>query len=232
MKKNKVCAQTIPANLTAIGEAPGLATQALLVRLDIYEEAIFRTTYAGAEQVGFDEVSPFDLAAAFAGLNVGTGLLPRDTLWCRRAGREYTIGIYLPPATRALHVDGEPVPITTPLPALIFSGHGMAYSIYALPSPDWPAAKTPLLHAPFPNVYDTGKVCHGSVHFPACAPGTIHAAADLFFESAFNRDLSQRTSRKYPRTCIEMWRELAGAGEYPIDDLVEMGRTLGDLVEE
>ncbi len=217
----------------------GASTQDLVMRLDIYEEAVLRTTYRGNKAVACDELSPFDLARAFAGLPVGTGLLPRDCLFCGKSNAEYRVGIYLPPVTRSLHVEGEPAPFTIPLPALVFVGATIGYSIFALATPEWPDARTPLFYAPFPNVHRAGNICAGTVQFPPVRPDTIHAAARLFFESQFNHDLNDGTSRKHKKAVTETWRELAiratlepDWAEYPVDDLVETGQALGDLVEE
>jgi PRTRC genetic system protein B len=226
-------------NILAVASVPTMRIQSLRMRLDIYEESILRTVYEGeGRPVAQDELSPFDLAAAFSGLDFGSGLLPHDTLWCKRTGRDFALGIYLPPARRTLRFSGEP-PYTIPTPALIFSGEGKDYSVWALGKPGWPDARTRLFHAPFPNVYGLGKICAGSVKFPVCAPGTIHRAAELFFESEFNHDLVDGTSKKYPRSVVKLWAELAQRAilepdwtEYPVDDMVEMGLTLGKLVKE
>lgn len=223
-----------PVNLAHLdGVLEGAAEQKLLMSLDIYEEAVFRTTYRDGRAVATDEVSPLELAQALASIDAGTGVLPPDTLFYRQSGGGYHLAVYLPPAIRPLRLDGEPEPVAVPLPPLVFAGRGTDYHVYALATGEWPAARTPLYHAPFPNVHARGRICSGSVVFPACRPETIHRAAGLFFESRFNQDLARNKSQKH-ENIVELWRELdeARIEQYPLDDLVEMGQALGDLFQE
>lgn len=219
-------------------EEPG-TDEPIILRLDFYAESIVRTTCDAGRPVAYDEVLPDDVAHALAGLSFSTGCLPRDTLFYQGGG-DCRIGIYLPPTVRALWLDGEKMPLHAPLPPLIFVGQGDGYHIYALANWEWPSTATALYRAPFPNVHADGAICRGSVEFPACGAATIHYAAGLFFESKFNKDLANDKSQRYPRDVVELWRVLAphppaglgGSEEYPLGDLVAMGMTVGDLVQE
>ncbi len=55
--------------------------QTLLARLDLFNEAIVLTRYEEGVERSCFEVGPDELAAAFAGLPIGTGLLPRECLF-------------------------------------------------------------------------------------------------------------------------------------------------------
>lgn len=211
--------------------------QPLLMRLDIYPEAVLRTVYTADQDghpVASDEVSPFDVAAALAGLDTGTGILPERVLFYRQAGPEYHIGVYLPPEPRLLHVtDGEAIlEFAVPCPPLVFAGRGTAYHVYALGADGWPDARARLYQAPFPNVHTGGNICAGNVQFPACAPDIIHAAAKLFFESGFSQHLRNAKSRTHEHNVLALYRGLAGAESYPLDDLIGLDKRLGDLVKE
>jgi hypothetical protein len=85
--------------------------------------------------------------------------------------------------------------------------------------------------APFPNVYDNGSICWGSVEAPLCGPDTIHEAAEIFLTSEFNADLNNSKSRAHPSNVTNLWRQLQdeGANSYPMDDLQRTGRNLDDL---
>lgn len=231
-----------PANLTQLGDVDDLRDyerQTLVLHLDIYDECIVRTTFdSKGKAMATDEISPLDLAQAFSGLDAGTGILPPDTLFFHRQGSTCHIGIFRQAESRCrLRIVGEEIPI--PLPPLVFTGQDRTYRVYAVAENGWPAADTPLYHAPFPNVYMNGAICPGSVKFPACGPDTIHMVLDLFLQSDFNRDLSGGKSVSFPDDVIVWWRRLldcqlqkAHAGIYPVSDLVEMGTTLGDLMEQ
>ncbi len=223
--------QTDRVNLLDLAGQASIPQQLLLMRLDLYPEAILRTTYADGQVVSYDEVSPADVAGALAGLDVGTGVLPPNVLFYRQGSAE-RVAVYLPAQVRAVRLDGDPGPLTIPWPPLVFVGQGMVYQVFALNTGDWPQATTPLCHAPSPNVYTKGDVCQGTVKFPRCSLATVHEAAGLFFSSQFNRDLSVgRTSRKH-KNVVHLWRELdeAKADAYPLDDLVPTGATLEDLL--
>lgn len=229
-----VCAQTLPDRVNLVHlvgvESLGDETQELLIRLDLYTEAIFRTSYRGGQPVSHDEVSPLDLAQALIGLDAGTGVLPPNVLFCCRGGEE-RIGIYLPPECRALRLAGEPEPLMVPTPPLVFAGRGKSYYVFALGDDDWPTAETALCRAPFPNVYFDGRICPGSVKFPRLGLETVHESANLFLASEFNRDLVGGKSQERPNDVTALWRALdtRRAEAYPASDLVSAGMTLGEM---
>lgn len=199
------------------------------LRLDLYDESIVLTRYAEGIPISSYEVSPEDVAAAFAGAPMSTGLLPPGCVFYTRRGGRERIGVYLPPQVRALTVTakGEHTTFQVPLPGFIFTGWGSEYNIYAVS--EYPARQLAMLyHAPVSNVYENGRICTGDVSFPACASDTVHQAVGLFFESNFNFDLSNGKSRKYD-CVVEMWRDLdkARAQEYPLDDLFRSGTVNG-----
>jgi hypothetical protein len=85
--------------------------------------------------------------------------------------------------------------------------------------------------APCPNVHPEG-ICRGNAPFPKAAPATIWQAVDVFFESRFNRDLSNGKSKAYPECILDQWRVLheTEGKTYPLDDLVKTKLTLKDLL--
>ena len=78
-------------------------------------------------------------------------------------------------------------------------------------------------NAPFPNVYNDGKICWGSSNTPPEAtPASARRAWEMFFSLPFNQDLATRKSKVCPNNVGEQLRTLAGtsAHSYPLDDLV------------
>ena len=216
-----------------------------LGRVDLFDETVFYTAYQDGRPVKAFEVSPADLAAAFAGLPLATGLLPRDCLFYARQAGEERFAIFLQATTRTVRLSalGQKAEYIIPLPPLVFVGRGGRYAVHAVkqyPRPDARAAEGSgagegLFRAPLPNVYgEDGRICQGSVKFPACSARTIHQAADLFFDSEFNLDLAGAKSQKYGASVVELWKELHAAGkkggQYPLSDLVPARYTLADLV--
>ena len=234
MDETNVCAQTFGpkerVNLLHLAGVEDLGAQNLLVSLDVYAEAVFRTIYRDGRPISFDEVSPLDLARALIGLDVATGLLPPNVLLYGQGDGDL-VAVYLPPERRVLRLHGEAEPLTVPTPPLVFVGRGSVYCVYALAAEEWPSAKTELYRAPFPNVYGGGRVCRGTVKFPPCGLDVIYQAAALFFDSDFNRDLGNGKSRKEPGDVTALWRALhaESAEGYPLDDLVAAGITMEEL---
>lgn len=206
--------------------------QHLHARLDLFDETIFYTRYDDGKPVSCFEVAPLDLVAAFSGLPMATGLLPRNCLFYGKSGSDERVAIYLPPAVRTLAVAGggkKKASYTIPLPPLIFVGHGRSYAVHAVKQ--YPGPDEGLFLAPLPNVHAGGLICQGSVEFPRATPATIHAAADLFLSSDFNHDLSNNKSQKYAGSLFRAWKELAGKDTYPLADLVASRFKLSEVID-
>lgn len=222
-----------------------------LTRFDAHGKA--NTTYPVRAQ---------DVARAFNLFNTSTGILPPDVLFWTQVGNQARLGIWLPPARRALHFEiKRRETLRVPLPGLVFVGQGQRYSIFAVAERPT-STLTALFHAPLPNVNNNGLICAGTVKFPICASDTIHAAADLFFASAFNLDLAEgkfqddyleddtaeqaweddpnetdderapRRRPRRPRTLLHFLKDLQARAEFPLAQLVVSQITLQKLVEE
>lgn len=202
----------------------------LRFRLDGYDDFIVARKFDGDGKPGaYYSLDPLDAAAALAGINIGSPLLPDGCLFWQRADGGERLAIYAPPQAWPVHVSAGPERETliVSMPSLIWIGQGAKYSLYAVKGTERPAADTKLFKAPCPNVSD--NICRGNVTFPAAAADTIWPALRLFFESDFNNHLSDGKSRKHPAGVLEMWRELAG-GPWPEDDLIGAEVTLGEVM--
>lgn len=73
-----------------------------------------------------------------------------------------------------------------PLPGLVFRAEGDALAVFAVKGRDRPTPETALFHAPFPNVYDLGKVCMGNARLSGV---DWKAAEEAFFASVFTHDV-------------------------------------------
>lgn len=205
---------------------PGLEPDdlaALRLRLDCFDDFIVAVSYRDGEPGPLAALDPLDVAAALAGLNIGTPLLPRNCLFWQ-AGHQERLAIYIEPAVWVVRI---PERLAVPLPGLVWLGRGVEYQLYAVKD-KWPGPETVLFNPPTPNV-SSGGICRGNVRFPVASAATIWAAWGLFIESEFNNHLSNQKSRKYPYGVLDAWRELDGAPSYPLGDLVHAGRTLEDL---
>jgi hypothetical protein len=68
--------------------------------------------------------------------------------------------LYIPPGKAIVYL---PSPFVVPSPPLIFLGHERDYRARAMSlKKGYPSPSSPLFHAPFPNVYEDGRICFGS----------------------------------------------------------------------
>ncbi|MBC8255150.1 MAG: hypothetical protein H8E35_14140 [Ardenticatenia bacterium] len=204
------------------------AYQQLKVRLDFYSETVLLTRFEEGGVRTTYPVAVADLAAAFTGIPLSSGLLPPRTVFWSRAGDQDRIGIYRPARVQEV-VRAEAGKLTIPLPPLLFVGHGANYSVYALKGkPD--SDDRPLFHAPLPNVGTNGRVCRGDVAFSRCSGATIRPALKLLLSSRFNNHEVEGKSRRCPDDVRMLWQEIAGRRRFPVGDLVPMGLTLGEVI--
>lgn len=184
--------------------------------LTVFDEVVALTRYStNGKPTRTDPVKAEHVAAAFNIFGADTGLLPANTLFWQQRGGHLRMGMYVPPATYRMTFDGHRA-ITVPMPGFVFVGHRRQYFVWATLT--YPTAMTRLYHAPLPNIYPDGKVCEGSVRFPACAPDTLTAAFALVFESEFNSDLADGRIRT-PKP-MKFLRGLDKQRTFPKDVLV------------
>ena len=205
-----------------------MAQSHYLASLHLYDDAIVLAWPNGGPAYCVD---PLDIASAMSDVALTTGLLPHGCLfWSRRGGAE-RLGIYVPAQVWQVHISGEEQQWMVPMPALVFIGQGKRYNVYALKKGTWPEPDTMLYKAPCPNVSE--GICTGNVAFPVAGAATIWQAAELFFSSDFNRDVSSGKSQQHGACVLDMWRNLHRQRRiaYPVDDLVSAGVTMREVID-
>lgn len=124
-----------------------------------------------------------------------------------------------------------------PMPGLIFhvGECGRKMSIYAYKGDSRPDENTVLYHAPLGNVHGNGGLCFGSQERVTADLAvqidpiqTWHA----FWEAGFNGHGNGERSKQYKRDIRLLLIDLHETKEdlYPADDLIEFGKTAGELV--
>lgn len=231
MKKETTGKNDLPSPFkTALPKGLGVGKDKLLLRLDFYGEAIVMQDMA-KKGGAFRMVSAHDVAHALAReLSFASGLLPENTLWWSNTRSGPVVAIWTEPGVRrlALQTDATrpPVRYDVPLPGLIFLCRpGQPPNVYAA-SKRPTAPKDRIYKAPLANVYDDGRSCPGSHHYPA----DIAAIPDSFFRSFFTRgaNLNNR-SRQCPDDVTRLWKTLDKKERFPLDDLIYHG-TVADLM--
>jgi PRTRC genetic system protein B len=208
----------------------------LKMRLDIFDDIIIASKFNRSRddvegRVSAFMVDPLDVASTLAGLDLATGLLPRNCLaWSRQGGQERLV-IYIEPRRWDLWVmPTQKANRSIPLPGMVWVGHGKQYAVYAVK--EIPTLTTPLFAVPAPNVRYPQGICVGEVSFPVASAATIWAAVEAFFGSGFNNHLENGRSQKYPDGVLKMWHKLhtAQAAEYPLDDLLPLKLILSEVI--
>lgn len=169
-------------------------------------------------------VSALDVAHALAReLDLTTGLLPSAALWWAKTASGVRVAIWREPRVWTVHLrtsyDAPPRRLRLPMPGLVFvclPGRQPPYVFASTRRPTKPEDQ--LFHCPTFNVFASGRVCTGTHAFPS-DPARV---PEEFFRSYFSAtgDTARGRSRKYPEDVGQLWEELKGRKEYPMDDLV------------
>ena len=122
----------------------------------------------------------------------------------------------------------------TAIPALVWKADKEHLSIYAMKGSDRPQPETSLWHAPFFNIYDTGKVCMGTVEVDAgnssCLEDFISHWEKNFFNSYFSHSISDHQAVK--GNIVQLWQQLAGGNtKFPDKVLKSFGKSLKDILQ-
>lgn len=115
------------------------------------------------------------------------------------------------------------------LPAFLYELEDDSLSIYAIKTNKRPDLKTPLFHAPLPNVYENAKVCMGDVKKPKNKTELVEVIAaweQAFWGSKFGDYLWDiETYDKKLRSCIR--KKIA----YPAKELKPTKKTVNTLLK-
>ena len=124
-------------------------------------------------------------------------------------------------------LNGPPVP----LPGLVMHATMGNLRIFAVKGQARPALDTPLYHAPFWNMFNTGAMCQGSVRYPAqVRPQDQPSWEGAFFNSVFTGP--SRTDRyiDWSRSYQELLERALKNDTFPEEVLMPTGRTLAQTL--
>ena len=192
----------------------------LKVQLEVYGETILLRGFEG-DTNWVRTVSADEIANAFIQhIGVSSGLLPEETLWWGQGETGRTVALWRPPQVWAVALQREafkpPARLRLPMPGLVFiCSPGRAPWVYAaLSRPTDPDQH--LYRAPAFNVFRDGRVCPGSHKFPE----QVEMIPESFFRSFFSlTGDSKERSKKHPDNLQDLWEEIDGKTEYPVEDL-------------
>lgn len=150
---------------------------------------------------------------------------PQMLAWWRPAAPA-TVFFHRAPGKKGKRKEG-----TTPQPSLVFAVTGSRWYVWAVAGSDRPTPETPLMQAPYFNVYDNGRICNGNVELPkALTPQTIAGYEAAFFDSRFTHP---NAARMTTGDTSELWKQLL-AGQhagFPDGELLATDAVLGPTLE-
>jgi PRTRC genetic system protein B len=143
---------------------------------------------------------------------------------------------WVPPAERPVWFDakyqatasiarlsGQPVP----WPGLVMRASAGRLQVFALQGQERPTAQTPLMHAPFWNLFAQGVVCRGSVQYPAaCTPSLQEAWETVFFQSVFTGPSRTDRYMNWGAGYEALLDQAQRLGHFPDEVLMDAGLTL------
>ncbi|MDP9374596.1 MAG: prokaryotic E2 ligase family D protein [Chloroflexota bacterium] len=196
----------------------------LRLRLDFHDESVLLHDYGTRGAATTRLVSALDVAHALASeLDLTTGLLPPDTLWVVKRASGTWLALWEVPGVRTVRLrtslDAPPRRYRLPCPGLVFLCPPAGQAPYVFAARDRPCRpEDELFHAPFYNVFASGRVCVGTHPFPRDSARTPRAFFESFFSVAM--DTARGKSRRHPEDIGRLWDELDRGREFPTDDLV------------
>lgn len=163
-----------------------------------------------------------------------TGILPNKVLYINPHNSGFAVW-YTPPQERDLFfVEGLNIPCgKAKIPAMIWKATKDSLNVYAIKGKSKPTEKTPLYHAPYFNVYDSGNVCMGTVRVDIDRFTTLDVLMDkweaYFFNSYFSHTIGNHTGCNMELK--QLWRQQVETDrEFPGEVLVKHSNTLKQLM--
>ena len=215
----------------AFPESLGVPADVLKCRLDFYQDAVV-LYWLDNGVITTRLVSARDIVMAMlAEVELGSGLLPDNTLWWAQGKNGVEVGLWRPPqvwkVALAIKAFQAPRRFNLPMPGLIFvCSPAKAPKVFAAKKrPRSP--KEHIFHAPLFNLFGDGRVCPGTHRFPE----KVSEIPESFFTSFFSMEASYGgRSKSHPDSLLTLWEELDGKRRYPLGDLVKAG-TLEDIMQ-
>lgn len=120
--------------------------------------------------------------------------------------------------------------IAVPQPPLVMAATKQALHVYALQADERPTPDTPLMLAPYSNVFDDNRVCLGSMRQPQeQGPHVCKEWESAFFESHFTHT-SGLKKRWKAESEAQLWRDAISQGRFDPAWLRSAELKLGDFL--
>jgi len=162
------------------------------------------------------------------------GLLPKNVLYINPDQNGYAVWHTPQQRVNLLFIEDLGIPNgKAHVPALLWKASKEALQIFALKGGTEPQEQTVLYHAPFFNIYETGKVCMGSVAVniqPDCRLETfMHQWENYFFNSYFSHLFAGHVPVK--GNIVQLWQGLINSPKkFHQKVLIKNGLTIKNIL--
>lgn len=172
-----------------------------------------------------------DARIAFAKMEEDTGWLPGGVLRCGRNSRGVWVVYVAPPQIMHISTDQNEV-LIIPIPMTLFVGWGHRYYLFALRGKAFDV-NDPVYRAPYPNVYDNGRICWGSHKVPSVTPLNVRQTWQYFFATTFNAHIASGKTRRHSENALDLLRELSAARKksFPVRELVQQAGSVNACLD-
>lgn len=188
------------------------------------DELLFQ--WKDGDKINSKFVSPQDAKSAFQGVGEDTGWLPTGVIRTGLNVRGRWVVYVAYPQIVKIRTDKNKN-LVIPIPMTMMIGWGRRYYLWALSGKTF-SNTLPLYNAPFPNVYENGRICWGSHKVPMVTPLNIHTTWQLFFGTTFNDHLSSNRTKSHKDNVMGLLGGLSRkkAKTFPARELVMKHRTV------
>lgn len=152
------------------------------------------------------------------------GLMPNKVLYLNPQTNGFAVW-YTPPQEVSLNfVQGLKIPnAKAKIPSMVWKATKDSLNVYAIKGKVKPTEKSPLYHAPFFNLYETGNVCMGTVNIEIGRFTSLEEFMSkwetYFFNSYFSHTIGNHHKSE---DLVELWQSLAGTGKgFPQEQLIK-----------
>jgi PRTRC genetic system protein B len=160
-----------------------------------------------------------------------TGWLPGGVVRTGRDSRGAWVVYIARPQTMNISTDQNEL-LSIPIPMSLFIGWGHRYYLFALRGKVFDMNGA-VYRAPYPNVYDNGRICWGSHKVPVVSPNNIGQTWQFFFATTFNEHIASGKTRTHADNALDLLRELSVARRktFPVRELVKQTHSVNACID-
>jgi PRTRC genetic system protein B len=172
-----------------------------------------------------------DARIAFAKMEDDTGWLPDGVVRAGRNSRGAWVVYIARPQIMSISTD-QKESLSIPIPMSLFIGWGHRYYLFALRGKVFDMNGA-VYRAPYPNVYDNGRICWGSHKVPVVSPNNIGQTWQFFFATTFNEHIASGKTRTHADNALDLLRELSVARRktFPVRELVKQTHSVNACID-